>query len=86
MFKYATCSDIRLGTNGDYDGVHVPYVINQYMVGGLECMNAGIHSKFADSVDEILADLRYNEMNANQSLDRYLDEDEEVWQLTIEED
>lgn len=49
---YAHLSDIRCGTNGDYDGKYVPIGFNQYMVGMIEQMG-----KFYPSFDHALVDL-----------------------------
>jgi nucleoside 2-deoxyribosyltransferase len=48
---YAVNSDIRLATAGKYDSIHIPYGINQYMIGGLESMNCVIYNKFDAALD-----------------------------------
>ncbi len=53
---YAVNSDIRLDNTGNYDKIHVPYGINQYLVGGIECMNGVFVNKFEKAIPFVLAD------------------------------
>ena len=53
---YAVNSDIRLSNSGEYDGIHVPYGVNQYLVGGIECMNGVFVDKFEKTIPMILDD------------------------------
>ena len=53
---YAVNSDIRLSNAGEYDGIHVPYGVNQYLVGGIECMNGVFVDKFEKAIPMILND------------------------------
>ena len=84
---YAVYSDIRMANAGEYNGVKVPYGTNQYVVGGLECMNGYFANTFKDALDELVSDLKYEQMDMFIALDDYFDyyEDEETWQLTIED-
>lgn len=85
---YTVFSDIRLGTAGEYDGVHIPLGWNQYVVGGIECMNGEIHTKFADSLDAIESDLKFETMSTSNSVldfDDYFEDEEDTWQLTVED-
>lgn len=50
---FAVCSDIRLTTAGEYDGIHVPYGLNQYVIGGIESMPSTIVYSFESAVEEI---------------------------------
>lgn len=49
---YAHLSDLRVSTSGEYDGVHVPFGYNQYVVGGVEQMG-----KIYPSFEDIMVDL-----------------------------
>jgi len=48
---YGVCSDIRVLTANKYDGIHVPYGLNQYVVGGMESMDSIIVSNFNGAVE-----------------------------------
>lgn len=84
---YGVYSDIRMGNAGEYDGVRVPYGTNQYVVGGLECMNAYFANNFKQALDEVTSDLRYEQVDMFVALDDYFDNDDDSdsWQLTIED-
>lgn len=53
---YAVNSDIRMANAGKYNGIHVPYGVNQYLVGGIECMNGVFVNKFEEAIPCVLMD------------------------------
>lgn len=60
---YAVNSDIRMANSGNYEGIHVPYGVNQYLVGGIECMNGVVVDKFEKAIPCVLADKMFIEEN-----------------------
>lgn len=56
-FVYAVNSDIRLGNSGMYEGMYIPYGVNQYLIGGIECMNGLLLNKFDEVFPNLLADI-----------------------------
>ena len=50
-------------------------------------MNGYFANTFKDALDELVSDLKYEQMDMFIALDDYFDdyEDEETWQLTIED-
>lgn len=51
---YATLSDLRIPSSGDYDSYHIPFGHNQYMIGGLEDFGANINLDFEDTVNALV--------------------------------
>lgn len=47
---YPYLSDIRLGTNGEYDGNRVPFGYNQFVIGGLEHYGHKVYPSFKDAL------------------------------------
>lgn len=48
---YPYLSDIRIGTNGEYDGIYVPYGYNQFVIGGLEHYGHKVYSSFQEALN-----------------------------------
>ena len=58
---YAVNSDIRLATASQYDGIHIPYGINQYMIGGIQSMKSVIYNKFDGALNGLVEHLNERE-------------------------
>ena len=55
---YPVISDIRMATAGDYQEHHVPFGLNQYVIGGLDHYGLKIYTSSQEAIRDIVLDIK----------------------------